>query len=117
MIPIKLARSVGVGRTGQCRTVTGVYGQSKKLTLVEIKIFFPDLEDKGGSFLVAISDLEKESRISMDILRPLGISIDAKTGELSIKKEIWEAFKTLAEIGVLTFVGAKILEYLSEEEK
>jgi len=43
-------------------------------------------------------------------LKPLGIGIETKTGELSIKNEIWEAFKTISGIGVTFFLGVKILE-------
>ena len=64
-----------------------------------------------------ISDVEKEPIIGMDVLKPLGIGIETKTGELSIKNEIWEAFKTISGIGVAFFLGVKILEKLFEEEK
>ena len=57
-----------------------------------------------------ISDVEKEPIIGMDVLKPLGIGIETKTGELSIKNEIWEAFKTISGIGVTFFLGVKILE-------
>ena len=115
LIPIELARLVGARRTDHYVNVTGVHGQSRNLPIGQIGIFFPDLGDKGGNFLVAISDVEKDPIIGMDVLRPLGISIDTKTGELSIKNEIWEAFKTLSALGVAFFFGIKILEKLFEE--
>jgi len=53
----------------------------------------------------------------MDVLKSLGINIDTKTEELSIKHEVWEAFKTLSGIGVAFFLGVKIIEKLFEEEQ
>jgi len=117
LIPIESARRVGAWRTDQNVNVVGVHGQSRALPLGKVGIFFPDLGDKGGDFIVAVSDVEKEPIIGMDILKPLGISIDTKTGELSIKNEVWEAFKTLSGIGIAIFLGVKILEKLFEKEQ
>jgi len=115
--PIELARRVGAWRTDQDVKVVGVHKQSRVLSLGKVGIFFPDLEDKGGYFIAAVSDVEKEPIIGMDILRPLGISIETSTGELSIKNEVWEAFKTLSGVGVIVFLGVKIIEKLFGEEK
>ena len=117
LIPRELAITVGAWHTDQYVDVTGVHGQSRALPIGKIGIFFPALGDKGGYFLVAVSDVEKEPIIGMDVLKPLGISIETKTEELSIKNEIWEAFKTISGIGVAFFLGVKILEKLFEEEK
>ena len=117
LIPRELAITVGAWRTSQYINVTGVHGKSRVLPIGKIGIFFPTLEDKGGYFFVAVSDVEKEPIIGMDVLKPLGIGIETKTGELSIKNEIWEAFKTISGIGVAFFLGVKILEKLFEEEK
>lgn len=117
VIPTELAIAVGAWRTDQYVDVIGVHGQSRRLPVGKIGIFFPALGDKGGYFLVAVSDVEKEPIIGMDVLKPLGISIDTKTEELSIKNEIWEAFKTISGIGVAFFLGVKILEKLFEEEE
>ncbi len=86
LIPIELAWCVGVWRTNQDVNVIVVHGQQRRPPLGKVGIFFPDLGNKGGDFLVAVSDVEKESIIGMNILRTLGINIDTKTGELSIKK-------------------------------
>ena len=117
LIPSKLASIIGAWHTNQWVDIVGVHGQSRKLPVGKIGIFFPELGDKGGYFLVAVSNIEKVPIIGMDILKPLGISIDTKTGELSIKNEIWEAFKTLSAIGVVFFLGVKVLEKLFGEEK
>jgi len=117
IIPRELAITVGAWRTDQYTIITGVHGQLKDLPIGKIGIFFPALGDKGGYFLVAVSDVEEEPIIGMDVLKPLGISIETKTGELSVKNEIWEAFKTISGIGVAFFLGVKILEKLFEEGK
>jgi hypothetical protein len=46
----------------------------------------------------------------MDVLKPLGISVDTASHQLSVKNEVWEAFKTLAAIGILVVGGVKLLE-------
>lgn len=117
LIPIELAKRVGAWCTDLDVKVVGVHKQSRDLSLVKVGIFFPDLGDKGGYFIAAVSDVEKEPIIGMDILRPLGISIETSTGELSIKNEVWEAFKTLSSVGVIVFLGVKIIEKLFGEEK
>ena len=117
LIPMELAVTIGAWRTNQYVNVTGVHGQSRSFPIGKIGLFFPELGDKGGYFLVAVSDVEKEPIIGMDVLKPLGISIDTKTGKLSIKNEIWEAFKTISGMGVAFFLGVKILEKLFEEER
>ena len=66
---------------------------------------------------MAVSDVEREPIIGMDVLKLLGVSIDTKTGELSIKNEIWEAFKTISGVGVALFIGTKILEKVFEDEE
>jgi predicted aspartyl protease len=117
LIPIELARHIGAWRTNQNVNVKGVHGQQRPLPLGKIGIFFPDLGNKGGYFLVAVSDVEEVPIIGMDVLKPLGINIDTKTEELSIKHEVWEAFKTLSGIGIAFFLGVKIIEKLFEEEQ
>ncbi len=116
LIPIDLARRVGAWRTNQSTNIVGIHAQRRNLPIAKTEIFFPSLGDKGGYFLVAVSDVEEEPIIGMDVLKPLGISIDTKTHQLSVKNEIWEAFKTLSAIGVLTYAGIKILEKVFEEE-
>lgn len=117
MIPLRLAQMIGAQRTDQTTNITGVHGQSRTLPLGVVYVYFPSLNNIGGRFLVAISDIDSEPIIGMDVMKPLGISIDTQTNQLSVKNEIWEAFKTLAGVGVLTFAGIKILESIFEEMK
>jgi len=117
LIPKELAITVGAWPTDLNVNVRGVHGESRSLPIGRIGTFFPELGDKGGYFLVAVSDVEKKPVIGMDILKPLGVTIDTKTGELSIKNEIWEAFKTISGIAVAVFFGVKISEKLFGEEK
>ena len=113
LVPKELAITVGAWRTDQSKKLTGIHGQSRVLPIVKIGIFFPELGNKGGDFLAAVSDVEKEPIIGMDVLKSVGISINTKTGELLIQNEIWEAFKTFSAM----FVGVKVLEKLFGEEK
>lgn len=116
IIPLDLARQVGASHTNQDVNLIGIHGQSRRLPIGMINIFFPSLNNIGANFPVAVSDVEREPIIGMDILKPLGISIDTKTQQLSVKNEIWEAFKTLATAGVLIYAGIKILESIFEEK-
>lgn len=115
LIPLRLAKNIGAWRTNQNINIVGVHEQSKTLELGIAEVYFLSLNDIGGQFPVAVSDVEKEPIIGMDILKPLGISIDTATHQLSVKNEFWEAFKTLSGIGVLTFVGIKLMESVFEE--
>jgi len=117
IIPLKLAVMIGAWRTDQTINISGVHGQSRTLPLGVAHIYFPSLSEMGGRFVIAISDIEQKPIIGMDILRPLGINIDTRTHQLSVRNELWEAFKTLSGVGVLTFVGIKILESVFEEKR
>lgn len=84
--------------------------------LVVSYIYFPSLKNIGGQLTLAMSDGD-ELIIGMDLLSPLGITIDTGTHVLSVKNEIWEAFKALSAIGVIFFAGVKIAEVLSEDSQ
>lgn len=114
LIPSSIARSIGAWSTSQQTNVIGVHGQGRILPIVVANIYFPSLNNAGGEVAFAMSDVEQEPIIGMDILKPLGIIVDTKTSKLSINNEIWEAFKTLATIGVLVWGGIKILNKLSD---
>ena len=115
LIPMALAKMIGAWRIGIDVPVVGVHGQKRSLPLAQIGIFFPSLGDKGGDFIAAVSDTEEMPIIGMDVLKPLGISIDTKDGSIFVKNEVWEAFKTLSALGVAFFVGVKILGELFGE--
>ena len=117
LIPSSIARNIGAWSTSQQTNVVGVHGQGRILPIVVANLYFPLLNDVGGEVVFAMSDAEQELIIGMDILRPLGIIVDTKTGKLSIKNEIWEAFKTLATVGVLVWGGIKVLQKLSERNE
>jgi predicted aspartyl protease len=117
LIPLSIARDVGAWNTSQQTNVVGVHGQSRILPIVVANLYFPSLNNVGGEVAFAMSDVEQELIIGMDILRPLGIIVDTKTSQLSIKNEIWEAFKTLATVGVLVWGGIKVIKKLSEKNE
>ena len=114
LIPSSIARNIGAWNTSQQTNVVGVHGQGRILPIVVANLYFPSLNNAGGEVAFAMSDVEQELIVGMDILRPLGIIVDTKTSKLSIKNEIWEAFKTLATVGVLVWGGIKALQKLSE---
>ena len=114
LIPSSIARNIGAWNTSQQTNVVGVHGQGRILPIVVANLYFPSLNNVGGEVAFAMSDVEQELIVGMDVLRPLGITVDTRTGRLSIKNEIWEAFKTLATVGVLVWGGIKVLQKLSE---
>lgn len=116
VIPLEVARKIGAWRTNQKTTLIGVHKQARTLPLGVLYVFFPSLNYIGGKFPVAISDVEEKPLIGMDILKPLGITIDTKTHKLLVRNEIWEAFKELAAWGVLFYAGIKILDSLFEQK-
>ena len=116
LMPLSIATNIGAWSTNQQTNVVGVHGQARILPIVVAYLYFPSLKNVGGQFAVAMSNTEQELIVGMDILKPLGITIDTKTHQLSVKNETWEAFKTLATVGVLIYGGIKILEKLSEKK-
>lgn len=117
LIPSSIARDIGAWSTSQQTNVVGVHGQGRILPIVVANLCFPSLNNVGGEVAFAMSDVEQELIIGMDILGPLGIIVDTKTGKLSIKNEVWEAFKTLATVGVLVWGGIKVVQKLSERSE
>jgi predicted aspartyl protease len=109
MIPSETASAVGAWLTNYSQALTGVHQDTKSFPVVLVDISFPAL-NVGGRFPFAMSNLMTEVIIGMDVLKPLGISIDTTTSQLSVKNEVWEAFKTLAGIGVLVVGAIKILD-------
>ena len=117
LIPSSIARNVGAWNTNQQTNVVGVHGQGRILPIVVANLYFPSLNNVGGEVAFTMSDVEQEVIVGMDILEPLGIIVDTKTGQLSIKNEIWEAFKILATVGVIAWGGIKALQKLSEQNQ
>lgn len=115
MMPLSIAANIGAWRTNQQTNVVGVHGETRILPIIVACLDFPSLNNVGGQFAFAMSNSGQELIVGMDILKPLGITIDTKTHQLYVKNEIWEAFKTLSAIGVLFIGGIKLLEALSEQ--
>jgi predicted aspartyl protease len=109
MMPTGVAQAVGAWLTNYTQALTGIHGDSRTFPVVVADIAFSDLK-VGGRFAFAMSNFTSETIIGMDVLKPLGISVDTASHQLSVKNEVWEAFKTLAAIGVLVIGGVKLLE-------
>ena len=125
LMPLSIAAKIGAWRTNQQTNVVGIHGEGRTLPIIVAHLYFPSLNNIGGKFPFAMSnteqelsvgmDIEQKLIVGMDILKPLGITIDTKTHQLSVKSEIWEAFKTLTTVGVLVYGGLKLLDALSEQ--
>lgn len=116
-LPENLARCIGAWKTNRQTTVVGVHNQSRTLQLIVCRIWFPSLGNIGARVPFAMTDNDQEPIIGMDVLKPMGISINTKTGVLSVQNEVWEAFKTLAGAGVAFYAGISLLEALTENKK
>jgi len=117
LLPVNLARRIGAWKTKRQITVVGVHNQSRTLQLIVCRIWVPSLGNIGGRVPFAMTDNDQEPIIGMDVLKPMGISINTKTGVLSVQNEVWEAFKTLAGAGVAFYAGISLLEALSGSKK
>lgn len=114
LMPLSLGANIGAWYTGQQTDVVGVHGEARTLPIIVAYLYLPSLNNMGGQFAFAMNNTGQELIVGMDILKPLGIIIDTKTHQLSVKNEIWEAFKTLAAGGVFIFAGIKLLGVLSK---
>jgi len=117
LFPVNLAKRIGAWTTNRQITVVGVHGQSRTLLLIACRILFPSLGNLGGQVICAMIDENREPIIGMDVLRPMGVSINTKTGALSVRNEVWEAFKTLAGVGVAFYASISLLEAMSGSKK
>ncbi len=115
LLPLNIAKKIGAWSTNRQTNVVGIHGKSKTLPIIVAYFYFPLLNSVGGKFEFVASNTGKELIVGMDILKPLGITIDTKTQQLLVKNEIWEAFKTLSAVGVLVYGGVKLLEAMSEK--
>lgn len=123
IVPLKLVRKIGapylVRKSGNIRRlirvpVFGIHGNVKRYPLVVVTIKFPKL-GVGGKFVIAAGEVSTPI-VGMDILNPLGINIDTKTGNVYVKNELWEAFKIISTVGVGIWIGKKIWNMLFEEK-
>lgn len=116
LMPLSIGVKIGAWGTNQQINVVGIHGESRTLPIIVARLYFPQLNHMGGQFAFAMSNTGQEIIVGMDILNPLGISIDTKTHQLSVKNAIWEAFKELSASGVLFIAGVKLLQALSEKD-
>lgn len=107
VIPSGVASEIGALATGRHVSLTGVHRDTKTLALMQAEMWFPDLQ-AGGWFEFAVSDHARDIIVGMDILNPLGVSIDTETGHLSRKGETFGAFFKLALISGAVLFGSKI---------
>lgn len=117
LLPVNLARHIGVWETKRQITVVCVHNQSRTLQLIDCRIWFPSLGNVDGQVRFAMTDNDQEPIIGMDVLKRIGISINTKTGVLSIQNEVWEVFKTFAGAGLALYAGINLLEALSGNKR
>jgi predicted aspartyl protease len=113
LMPLRIAQNIGAWKTNEYIDIKSVHEEIKECSIIIAELYFISLNLVGGQFRFAMSDVAKEVIIGMDILKPLGITIDTKSNSLSIKNEILEAFKTLSTVGVITYGTIKLLDWLS----
>jgi len=115
MMHSTIARNIGAWLTNVLTNVEDVQGEVRTLPIVTAYLNFPSLMNIGGEFAFAMRDEGEGLIVGTDILELSGITVDTRTHQLSIKNETWEAFKTLADVGVLIYAGVKRLEVLSRQ--
>jgi len=115
MMHSTIARNIGAWLTNVLTNVEDVQGEVRTLPIVTAYLNFPSLMNIGGEFAFAMRDEGEGLIVGTDILELSGITLDTRTHQLSIKNETWEAFKTLADVGVLIYAGVKKLEVLSRQ--
>ena len=115
MMRSAIARNIGAWHTNMLTKVEDVQGEVRTLPIVVAYLNFPPLMNIGGEFAFAMSDEGDGLIVGTDILELLGITVDDRTHQLSIENETWEAFKTLASVGVLIYAGIKTLKALSRQ--
>ena len=115
MMHSTIARNIGAWLTNVLTNVEDVQGEVRTLPIVTAYLNFPSLMNIGGEFAFAMRDEGEGLIVGTDILELSGITLDTRTHQLSIKNETWEAFKKLADVGVLIYAGVKRLEVLSRQ--
>lgn len=116
VIPTQIGRKIGAVETGYFTNLVGYTNEirSKKVPLVVAQIYFPSVK-KRANVLFAMDKKTRKILIGMNILSPLGIIPNPKTGKLEVKNEIWEAFKTLSGTGVVIYGAIKVTEAVIKE--
>lgn len=115
-IPEEIAKHIEVRETGQSKNIVGIHGDVESFPVVTAYLEFPSLKKPKSEFCFVMSDKQKKIIIGLDILKLTGISIDTETGQLTIKKKIWEAFKTIAGTGLVIYGGIKVLRAMFDDD-
>ena len=116
MMHSTIARNIGAWRTNVLANVEDVQGEVRTLPIVVAYLNFPSLMNIGGELAFAMSDEGGGLIMGTDILELLGITVDTRTHQLSVRNETWETFKKLAGVGVLIYAGVKTLKALSRQK-
>lgn len=107
LLPKRIADEIGVRYTGERLKLGGAFlGLSDNTHIAIANIKFPFLNNLTYSSRIAVSERAKNTLIGMDVLNPLKIVVDTRTGELTIKDDLVELAK-----GGLMVVGAGVVAY------
>ena len=109
LMPEHIAVQIGAWETNQNMSIVDANMNTKTLPIIAAFIGFPELSKDVYKFPFGMHDLNQEIILGMDILKPTGINIDTKNNKLTVKNEIWEAFKTIAGTGLLVYGGIRII--------
>jgi len=106
VIPDNIARLIIIHKTPFTTSLRGFMKnfRTPPAPIIIAETYFPTIRKKGR-FMYAMVHGADEIIIGMNILSLAGIHIDTRTGGLSVKNEIWEAFKTLSGIAGLGAIG------------
>ena len=106
IIPDQIAHLIISNRTPYTVTLRGFIKtiQAPASPVIIIDTYFPAIR-KRGRFMYAVVHGANQILIGMNILSISGIYISARTGELSVRDETWEAFKTLSGLVALGGIG------------
>lgn len=106
VIPDHIARLMVYNRTPYTVFLRGFIKtiQASTSPIVIADTYFPAVR-KRGRFTYAVVHGADQILIGMNILSVSGIYISTRTGELSVRNETWEAFKTLSGLVALGGIG------------
>lgn len=104
-LPADFAELIGVHPTGGVQSIVFGNNAAQSFPVAAVNVYFPTLDNRGGTFGVAIKPGDAQPIIGMDIMVPLGISIDTASQTLRIHDPAWEAFKEVAGGAVLVGGG------------
>lgn len=98
VVPSSVAAAVGALRTGMKVSVKGVHPDIRELEVCVVGICFPELTRKRHFFPVLVSDWVEVPLIGLDVLKEFGLQIDARTGKLFSRNELWEVWKEICAL-------------------